>query len=104
MTRPKRTRPDANQAQIVNELRHLGFDVDIICDLPGKYDIVVSGRKYSHNKDYLYINFPCSVRVEIKMPGRTLYPRELEYYEKQQHPGSYIVASCTEDVLEWFGK
>ena len=103
MTRPKYTIPDKNQAQIVKELRSLGFDVDIICDLPALYDIVVSGRKQSHNEDYLYINFPCSVRVEIKSKDGLMTDSELRYYERQKFPGSYIVAYKTKDVLDWFG-
>ena len=92
MTRPKITKPDANQAQIVDDLRSLGFDVDIVCNLPGLYDLVVSGRKL----------YPCSVRVEVKSEKRLLSPSELRYYERQKHPDSYIVARSTEDVLEWF--
>ena len=35
MARPKHTKPDKNQKEIVEELRALGYDVDIICNLPG---------------------------------------------------------------------
>lgn len=92
MTRPTYTKPDKNQAQIVEELRKLGFDVDIVCDLPGLYDLVVSGWKLG-----------CvSLRVEVKDGKKMLTPSELHYYNKQKYPDSYIVARCTEDVLEWF--
>ena len=101
-SRPNYTKPDKNQAQIVNELRHLGFDVDIICNLPGLYDLVVCGRKTFHNEDYLYINVPTCVRVEVKSKAGYLYPSELKYYESLQNPYSYIVAHSTKDVLEWF--
>ena len=95
MTRPKRTKPDGNQAEIVKDLRSLGFDVDIVCDLPGLYDLVVSGERRT-------LPGQCSVRVEVKATGAMLSDNELIYYELQRHPESYIVARSTEDVLEWF--
>ena len=89
MARPKVTKPDKNQKQIVEELRALGFDVDIICNLPGLYDIIVcSGNR--------------CVRVEVKMPGKSLSDNEYKYYKDQKHPGSYLIAYCTHDVQEWF--
>ena len=93
--RPTYTKPDKNQAEIVKELRRLGFDVDVICDLPGLYDLVVSGRKDK------YI---VSVRVEIKSEKGLLNDNEIHYYELQRHPDSYIVAYNVEDVLQWFGQ
>ena len=45
MGRPKHTKPDKNQTDITNELLALGYDVDDVHDLPGIYDIVVSGEK-----------------------------------------------------------
>lgn len=92
MARPQYTKPDANQAQIVEELRSLGFDVDIVCNLPCLYDLVVSGWKRGE----------VSVRVEIKADKKLLTPSELHYYNKQKYPDSYIVARCTKDVLDWF--
>ena len=77
MSRPKITKPDTNQAQIVEDLRNLGFDVDIVCHLPGLYDLVVSGRKYFHNEDFLSINVPCSLRVEIKSEKGKLTAAEM---------------------------
>ena len=103
MARPKRTKPDNNQTQIVHELRTLGFDVDIVCNLAGLYDLVVCGRKTMHNDDYLYLNVPACVRVEVKSVDGLMSDKELEYYDKQQNPLSYIVAYCTADVLQWFG-
>ena len=110
MVRPKRTKPDGNQAQIVDELRTLGYDVDIICDLPGLYDIVVSGKRYFHlqygdiSTDIYTDSITCSVRVEIKTEDGELNETEKDYYEKQNHKGSYIVARTTSDVERWFGR
>ena len=88
MARPKRTKPDKNQKQIVRELRALGFDVDIICDLPGLYDLVVSKE--------------VAVRVEVKSEQGKVNDTEKAYYEKQRHKGSYIIARSTGDILRWF--
>ena len=100
MGRPKRTKPDANQAEIVKELRDLGFDVDIVCNLPGLYDLVVSGNKWIQEFER---TIPAvSVRVEVKSKGSDLSDAELDYYDQQQNPNSYIVAHCTDDVLHWF--
>ena len=98
--RPKRTKPDSNQAEIVADLRKLGYDVDIICDLPGLYDLVVSGNRWLVCGHQHCVR--CSVRVEIKSEGGEPNETEKEYYEKQNHKGSYIVARCTEDILRWF--
>lgn len=107
--RPRRTKPDKNQKQIVDDLRKLGFDVDVICNLPGLFDIIVSGRRYfrlqyGNNTEDIYTdNITCSVRVEIKSEKGELNATEKDYFEAQKHRGSYIVARCVEDVLDWFG-
>lgn len=86
--RPRRTKPDQNQSQIVRELRARGFDVDIVCDLPGMYDLVVSKS--------------VSVRVEVKSENGELTDTEREYMNSQNHLNSYIIARSTADVLKWF--
>ena len=68
MGRPKHTKPDKNQTKITNELIALGYDVDDVHDLPGIYDIIVSGEiaipfNDGDNSGYL---LPCSLRVELK--------------------------------------
>lgn len=97
------TKSDSNQAEIVADLRKLGFDVDIVSGLKGIYDIVVSGYKRLH---FLHgqARSSCSVRVEIKNEKGKLNETEVKYWEKQKHVGSLIVARTTEDVLEWFGR
>ena len=107
MVRPKRTKPDGNQNEIVAELRLRGYDVDIICDLPGLYDLVVSGNRWVQvcygvdTKDDYTIEV--SVRVELKSEGGALNETEEKYIESLKHPESYIVAYCVEDILAWFG-
>ena len=103
MTRPKYPKTDKNQAQIVEELRSLGFDVDIVSDLPGLYDIVVSGGRsaYVYGNQWVH-DVPASVRVEIKSEDGLLTDTEIEYYMKQNHKKSYLVAYSTKDILQWF--
>ena len=98
--RPTFTKPDGNQAQIVKELRDLGFVVDIICNLPGLYDIVVSGRL---NVRGCPGPIPCAVRVEIKMPGKKLNDNEEKYHANDLSPGNLLTADNTQDIVDWFG-
>lgn len=110
--RPHRyTKSDANQAPIVKLLRYRGFDVEIVAGLAGIYDIVVSGRRHFHNKEYRCISAPVSVRVELKVEGQYLSPKELEFYENLKHPDAYIVATspvgdpmpAVREIEAWFG-
>ena len=105
MSRPHYgTKPDANQNEIIEELRARGYDVDIVSSLPGLYDLVVSGDKYMGveglDRD---VYLPCSVRVEVKMPGKKLNETEKEYHAAQRHPNTLIIAESAEDILRWFG-
>ena len=104
MTRPKITKPDLNQAQIVKDLRALGFDVDVVNNLPGLYDLVVSGEKYPNTivDGEGFYRCTCSVRVEVKSKNGLMSDNEIKYYELQRHKQSYIVAYSTKDVLDWF--
>ena len=102
MTRPKHTKPDINQKEIVEELRSLGFDVDVICDLPGLYDIVVSGERHIMCGSKLMFSLDCSLRVEVKRPGQSQTESEIQYMLNQKSRDSYIVAFCVKDVLNWF--
>jgi len=108
--RPKRTKPDANQGQIIKDLLKLGFDVDDVHDLPGLYDLVVSGNKKIKRAGRIdqavgpYIYVICSVRVEVKSEKGKLSKSEQEYFDKQNHRNAYLIARCAEDVLAWFGR
>ena len=89
---------DSNQAQIVYELRKLGFDVDIVSREKKLYDVVVSGVPVWAYK-------PVAVRVEIKASEKEpLTTDEAEYWQAQRHGENLIRAHCTEEVLRWFGK
>lgn len=94
---------DRNQAQIVAELRQLGFDVDIVHREKKLYDLVVSGKKIICDGTVCCTPI-CAVRVEIKMPGCKLTPDEDEYWQKQNHPECLIIAESSDDVLRWFGR
>ena len=64
--RPKHTKPDRNQTEIVKQLRSLGFDVDDVHNQPGLYDLVVSGERHVPNCQQSQFVIECSVRVEVK--------------------------------------
>jgi hypothetical protein len=91
-------KPDGNQSQIVEDLRALGYDVDLVFREKKLYDILVSGcARWSNRHDV-------AVRVEIKLDGKKkLTPEEDEYWRKQKHRDNLIIATCTGDVLNWFG-
>ena len=84
---------DGNQTEIVEALRALGYDVDIVHQLKNLYDLVITGTRRGES---------VAVRVEVKMPGGRLTPGELEYWQKQRHPDNLIIAESVEDVLRWF--
>ena len=99
--RPNYARPDGNSTAIVDGLRELGFDVDVM-PIPNRYDIVVSGVRLGKSSSTFTVD--TSVRVEIKRPGEKLNANEESYWEKQKNPGSLIRAESIDDVLEWFGR
>ena len=86
---------DANQEQIVRELRDLGFRVDIVSQLKKLYDLVVTGRV--HGKDDIR-----TIRVEVKTEKGTLTPDEQEYHDSDPYPETLLIARRSEDVLDWF--
>lgn len=90
-------RVDGNQAQVVRELRALGFRVDIVSQLKKLYDLVVTGRMYVSGEVR-------TVRVELKVEGGTLTVDEIEYHRAEPYTETLIIARCTEDVLDWFGR
>ncbi len=96
----QKSRKDLNQTAIVKELRELGYDVDVT-ERP--YDIVVSGRKALRiwHKGARTL---ASLRVEIKSEGGKLSESQQEYFDKQKHKGSIIVAYNTKDITDWFGR
>jgi hypothetical protein len=86
---------DANQMQIVRELRAQGYKVDITSQLKKLYDLVVTGRMHGTTDIR-------TVRVEVKSEGGTLTPDEAEYHRNDPYPETLIIAFTSEDILEWF--
>ena len=106
--RPNYARPDKNAREIIEELRSLGFDVDVM-PLPNNYDLLVSGEKkfsvraISEHGPGVDFWTPVAVRVEVKQPGQKLNENEEDYWDKQNHKGNLIIAETVEDILAWFG-
>lgn len=92
---------DGNQTQIVRELRALGFRVDIVHRLKKMYDLVVTGRTGAVSDWGVAV---ATVRVELKLPGERLSPDEQEYWDAEPFPETLIIATCTEDILRWYGR
>jgi len=90
MARPKHTRRDANQAQLVEELRDLGAVVWDTADLGGRVlDLVVAWRGVMRP-------------VEVKAAGSEQYltDGERESIEELRYAGvEAIIATCAEDVI-----
>ena len=91
-------KPDANKAAIVSDLRERGY---IWIDVGGSVDGIAIG--YSHNT-----NSVSAVLVEIKHPKRhnvfTASEKKLQdVLTDRGYQHVYLVATCTEDILKWFG-
>lgn len=85
-------RPDANQEQIVSQLRDLGYQVDIVRK---PYDLVVTGRDER--------GAIRSLRVEVKVKGGRLSKAEKKYHAENRWPETIIIAYSADDILRWFG-
>ena len=103
--RPHRgTRNDANQSQIVEELRYLGFYVVIISRLPGRLgglDLLVLNRKRGSDT-------PAWLMVEVKTSREAPFTKEetatlVELEERFGDAAPVLVAYTVEDVLRWYG-
>ena len=91
--RPRYTKRDANQQEIVDGLRRLGFFVLDLADVGGEApDIFVCGRI---GGDWHWL------AVEIKMPGGRLTDTQKRLIETWPDM-PVIVAQATEDVLAWY--
>lgn len=89
-TRPRRTRKDLNQPEIIADLEKLGMEVWDVSDLVGTLDLIVHWRGQSRV-------------VEVKQPGKEddLTPNERETITRLRLVGvEAIVATCVEDVIE----
>lgn len=86
---------DANQMQIVRELRAQGYRVDIVSQLKKLYDLVVTGRVHGSNDIR-------TVRVEVKTDEGRMTLDEIEYHNAEPFPETLIIARSSEDILDWF--
>ena len=94
-SRPRHTKPDTNQAQIVADLQRLGAVVWRLSDLGGEVlDLIVFWRGLA-------------MPVEVKMPGHEaeLTDGERESIRRLAQVGvKAVIATCTEDVIADFLK
>lgn len=98
--RPRHPHPDANQSQIVGQLRDLGFLVLDVSPLGGDaLDLFVCGPVVYDGYQRQW------VQVEIKADGGTFTDGEAAYLKA--HPSRewpVIWANCLGDILAWFGQ
>ena len=94
--RPRHPKPDANQADMIRDLRASGYTVIDVSTLGGDaLDLFVGGYHHIHPG-------PFWVQVEVKTADGELTDDEREYI--YSHPElDILVARCAEDVLRWFG-
>lgn len=84
-------RIDANQPDVVSDLRKLGMSVAITSSLGGGFPDLVVG---THNRNYL---------VELKDPSKPQSARKLTPAERKFRDvwrGNYVLALRTEDIVE----
>ena len=97
--RPRHPKPDSNQAQIIRDLRRLGFVVHDVSSLGGDcLDLFVCG--YTNEQ-----GAQAWVQIEVKTDTGKLTEAEAEYIVQADLEGvPVLVARCTEDVLRWFAR
>jgi len=92
--RPRYTRRDANQQDIVDDLRGLGFYVLDLADVGGDaLDIFVCGHTSGGEWRWL--------AVEIKAPDGALTDNQKRFFEMWPDAPA-IVAQATKDVIKWY--
>lgn len=95
--RPKHTRHDQNHKALARTLTCLGFIVIDVADLPGD--------PKAHPLD-LFVLDPIHrrwVQVEVKVTRKSsLTPYEREYMSRFASGEPVIIATCVEDVIEYF--
>ena len=94
-TRPRHaTSRDANQAQIVEDLRLLGFYVRDVSAHIAEWDIEVYGWQALHK---------CNIwgHFEIKTRYGKLQPSQQKFLQRWGNAAVPVVM-CAEDVLDWY--
>ena len=108
--RPKRTKPDANQRQIIDELEKRGYIVWNISSLPGLADLIVFGEKLFIGAGGYKSVTPCAVGVEVKVDNAPLTGNEPEI---QDTMGEFVIVArspaddpmpAVKTIEAWFGR
>ena len=94
--RPRHPKPDANQAEIVDAFRTVGYEVLDISAICSFADIAVWGV------DGVSVSLPCWKLFEIKTDDGKLTDTEQEF--QAEHPGAVQTIRCIEDGLRAFGR
>ena len=93
--RPKRTKKDANQPDIIRDFRDCGYAVESIADTCAFADIMVWGLHWGLQVHVWRV-------FEIKDTGGNLTATEQEFQD--QHPGAVHTIQCVGDGLYFFGR
>jgi len=94
--RPRYTKRDANQQEIVDALRRLGFFVLDLADVGGRVlDLFVCGLNGAGEWRWL--------AVEIKTFAGRLTAKQKQFFEEWPDAPA-IVAQTTEDVIAWYAR
>jgi len=95
--RPRYTKRDANQQEIVDDLRRMGFFVLDLADVGGSVlDLFICGRVLGSN-EWRWL------AVEVKMFAGKLTANQKQFFEDWPDVPA-IVAQTAEDVLRWYGR
>jgi len=93
-SRPRHPKPDANQADIIRDLRDCGLVVHDVSSLGGDCLDLFAGDPLGGGWCH----------VEVKVEGGVLTPGEAEYIAQYAGPLPIIVARQAEDVLRALGR
>ena len=94
--RPRYTKRDANQREIVFDLRKLGFYVLDLADVGGRVlDLFVAAPDAAGEWRWL--------AVEVKTFAGRLTANQKRFFERWPDAPA-IVAQSVEDVLRWYGR
>jgi len=94
MTRPRHPKPDANQADIIRDLRDCGLIVHDVSSLGGDCLDLFVGDPASYSW----------LQIEVKTDEGKLTPRERAYIAVHLPKVPILIAREAEDVLRAFGR
>jgi len=90
MKRPRHPKPDANQSDVIRDLRKCGLVVHDVSSLSGDHLDFWVGDPASYSW----------LQVELKAEGGRLTPRERAYIAQNITRVPILIARTAEDVLE----